>query len=806
MTDNQNAKQETRKPFAIPPGIKRMLSRLRSQVRRYVALQSVSAVLIWIVFTFWLVLALDYLPVTFGFDELSVAARVFLLAVAGSGTVWILWRYLLNRIFVPLSDSSMALLLERNNPEFGESLITTVDAANAQATQSASCDRAMLDAAVSRAESVSRRVEVNRALNPAPLRRLLVIATVLTLSVAAFAALRLDAFRIAAGRIYGLTETRWPRSCQLEMIGMKVQRENPVDGIAELGQITMPDEDGRLFVARGSSITILIRAASDSDGVNKPPDSCTLFYYDQEGNRGRQSLKRVGVPRDGYQLYSIDGAPLDGILDDLTVTIRGGDHRIGPYSIEVVDWPVVVSTQLDCVFPEYMVDEESMRWTPRSIAWTGRAQLPQGTGIVLRSESNKQLEKAYVVDGNALTIEEVPANGTFFELPLAPLDETCNFEVYLCDNQGIVSEEPYSISIEPIADQPPVVRTSLAGIGTAVTPDVDIPVSGSLTDDYGVARQWIEIETPITNTLIEQLDNLSGIVNRNIDFRRLRQQSEAGLTLPAGDGNQLKITVMAADAYDLESGEAEGAGPNIGVGDEYVLDIVSPGELLKILERLEVGQRRRLEQIYSELLDARDYLVRSRSTLSQNTEAAEPGDVTRAGGSSSVEENEIRDEELRLLFVRRTLVQIDKSAQEVNGVADSFEHIRLQLINNRIDSEDRKSRLQNEIVEPLRAVGTGLSSELRESVADVELALQELQRLPGNETLSVNADNQADLAIEEADRLLADIDSILSILVKYETQNELLDIVRRMIATQEELNARTEKERKRQQFRGLLDD
>jgi hypothetical protein len=55
------------------------------------------------------------------------------------------------------------------------------------------------------------------------------------------------------------------------------------------------------------------------------------------------------------------------------------------------------------------------------------------------------------------------------------------------------------------------------------------------------------------------------------------------------------------------------------------------------------------------------------------------------------------------------------------------------------------------------------------------------------------------------DIALNQLDLVLAALVKYETQNELPEIVRRMIKTQQDVMERTRKERQRKAFEGLLD-
>jgi len=54
--------------------------------------------------------------------------------------------------------------------------------------------------------------------------------------------------------------------------------------------------------------------------------------------------------------------------------------------------------------------------------------------------------------------------------------------------------------------------------------------------------------------------------------------------------------------------------------------------------------------------------------------------------------------------------------------------------------------------------------------------------------------------------VLAEIDAVLARLVKYETQNELLELVRRLIKEQEKIRADTSDKRQKDAFDGLLDE
>ena len=158
-----------------------------------------------------------------------------------------------------------------------------------------------------------------------------------------------------------------------------------------------------------------------------------------------------------------------------------------------------------------------------------------------------------------------------------------------------------------------------------------------------------------------------------------------------------------------------------------------------------------------------------------------------------------------MLFAQRAIIQIDKSTQEILGSAEAFDNIRLQLINNRIDSEDRKKRFSEQIIGPLRLIGNESMQQLKKRTTELESGLRDLQISPNDQQVSDAADDLSTKAIEKTDEVLKQLDEVLNVLIKYETQNELLEIVRRMIKEQQELMERTKKERQKKAFEGLLD-
>ena len=109
--------RETSQP--LPPEVRRQLGALRSGIRRYVWLEGLLALAVWLGLWFWISLGIDW------FFEPPRPLRIALLGVAGLGLAVAIFVYILRRAFVRLSDTSMATLLERRFPAFNDSSLTT---------------------------------------------------------------------------------------------------------------------------------------------------------------------------------------------------------------------------------------------------------------------------------------------------------------------------------------------------------------------------------------------------------------------------------------------------------------------------------------------------------------------------------------------------------------------------------------------------------------------------------------------------------------------------------------------------------
>jgi hypothetical protein len=501
--------------------------------------------------------------------------------------------------------------------------------------------------------------------------------------------------------------------------------------------------------------------------------------------------------------FWFDNKPFKGVLSTIQFDVVGFDHRVSGYRLEVVDSPAVVETLMDLTYPPYMVEVATSNFLPVTDQQYLPAGtfVPLGTKVTLKFKSNKPLKRAEILDvttGERKT-SEIPAGQSQdrFRYEIPALTASATLEVSLLDIDNVTTERPYRVFLTGIEDQSPQIEVRLKGIGSAVTPDVVVPVIGKISDDYAVDASWFDVQVNESGDprQVKFATGKAGAVEQEIDFRRERGEKEGILIKP---GDKLFLAVQANDKYALADE------PHTGVGDRYELEVVTPEQLLAMLEVREVGLRRRFELIIDEMTQMRDSLLRVKASLSPGAASgAEPEDLKSDDGSEgqplTPEQKAQREAELRLLRVQRALQQSQKSVQEVMGVAAGFLNIREELINNRVDTEDRKNRLKEQIADPLNKTCAEEFPILDQRLTAAETLLRE-----GGVTVAKDkAAPLADEAIDQANTVLTQLEETLAKMQDLETYNELLEIVRDLLKDQEKLIERTQQERKRQTLEEL---
>jgi hypothetical protein len=722
---------------------------------------------------FWLGLAIDWLL------EPRPAIRVAMAAVVVVATLVAAWRYIGRRALAPLPDDSLALLVERQYPELDEGLVTTVQAsANRNSPDQAwsglsddAFERTLMEATGRKAASAVRDVQLRRVFDMRPLARKGFAALALLAAIGVFAVAQREAFAFWIDRIQ-LSEQLWPRRVRLSVVGFEDRDGSPVVNVAR-------DDDFELSVL-----------ASILDGHTAPEEVEVRWRRPSDGGRGGGPMLKIGsaVPgRDDAQQYSYTFK----VSSDLEFDVIGGDDRVRNLRLHAVERPSVTRVWLEVEYPKYM------RREPRSIPVSGRAEIPEGARAVCQVEANKPLASVEVRDSVeqsdlATTVSKDKPAQFSFPLQAATVDRTLLITMH--DADGVENRDPFRLPLSVLPDEAPELSVQLRGIGSAVTPQATIPLAGRVSDDYGLEEVWFDYQIDDGETerrpLRTQPDGMDELpMTERFDLTEADPQTRRPrVALKAGQ--KLTLAVKASDAYDL------GEEPHIGGSQRFLLDVVTPSELRALLEKRELGLRQRFEQIYERMVGVRELLDRidlAAAAADADDTASEAGegaadDAARAAGGRVQERDRAR-----IGGAQQSTTQL---SFETAGVAEGFDDIVAELINNRVDTEELKQRLEQGISEPLKEVSGELLPRFEERLAEL---------LRAYETDAASAAEPLAAAKSEADAALEAMKAVLDRMLELESYNELVELLRGIVADQEQIKQRTQ-EQQREKLRGLLDE
>ncbi|KAA5546093.1 polyketide synthase [Roseiconus nitratireducens] len=792
----------------LDPQLQSLLQSLRGRVRRYVVVDSLLAIVAVILIGFWVGYLIDYLPVLLGGSEMPRLARAILLGIVVAAVAAIAVRLLVARLRRPLPDDSLALLIERHHPQLGGRLVTAVQL-NQPGRHGDAHSPDLLQMVHRQASDRIGEVDPGRVFRHQPLFRKALVAGPLLLLAIVFAAISPQGFARAAGRLSLLSDARWPRRAKLEMVGVDLPIVT-ASGSQEMDPERIEFVDGVMRLPKGSSGVLRIRAVADDAEV---PSLCTVYYRSEDGTRGQSNMRRVGRQRDGYQAFILDGAPLSNLSDSFEFSVQGLDDRLTDFRIEAVPPPVITQMDVKIRYPKYLqsvASTEDSNTFDFETPYQAGLRVSEGSDVLLQAVSSEPLGEVDVVL-EAAGVERPAQDLTFSSdrrvvtVSLKDFDQPTAVKLVPADQTGISAQAPFRYFLGAVMDEPPTVELALKGIQSAVTPIARLPIECRVSDDYGVeslqafvapkhstdenepaagpedgstedddaTAQNVEDASAEQTTLAVSLrPDREGNASTVVDLRELVND---GSLQPIEPGGAISVYAEARDGYNLD-------GQHLTSSELYRLQVVTPEELLSLLERRELGLRTRLEQTVTEAQGLRDQLARFRA---ERFEVSPPNNPE----ASSESDQDVRQRELQILRLRvqQSRLQASKAKEELTGIAESLDDILQEMVNNRVDSADRQERLGSGVRDPLRRIADVSMEQLGQQIAEIESAVDQPEL----------AMQRTEAALQTADKILLDLTAVLEKMLDLESYNEILDLVRGLIDDQEKLKEDTQKERKK---------
>ena len=728
-----SASESQRAAAADVAALRGMLATVRRHTRGWVWVESLAWLCLAAAAFFWMSLAVDW-----GVEP-PRWARAVLLVAAAAGLAGLLFRKLLGRLSTDLGDESLAVVVERAHPSFRDSLSTAIELADQPA---ADVNPALLARTAAEAAAHLGQVRPERIFRRRQLAMLAFAAVAALASIAGLALARPAVASLWVRRLPLLGDEPWPRQVRLV-----------VDGFP----------DGVRKVARGSDVDVIVHAqaadrlpevvdlrwrAADEGGLRRPSVG---------GLRGNWHVDRMGARGGGSADGQAFGHVLKAVNDSLDLEVRGGDARLRNLRLEVLDPPTLEKLLITSTPPAYLGTR------PRESPPARIVQIPRGSAVEIACTCTKPLSAAtmVMVASGGSAAETVlaafpgtdssggagasPAAGRTIVGRIAALDADRTIVVRFTDTDGLMSREPVTFTLAALPDEPPQIALRLRGISTAVTPRARVPLVGSISDDHGLGAAAVRLRVAgggETSLPVERVRAGSAVVELPADAAEVVQLEPLGIAV----GRKLEVAVTATDTSTLD------AGPNAATSDIWSLDVVAPESLVAMLEAREIILRRRYESCVADLTQARDGFA---SPVRDGAVDGGPDPAEAAGrlGDATA-----------------------RAAGETAELAEAFRGIRLEFDNNQLITPELETRLIAQIADPL-----------------AELAARDLPALAA--ACRAGASRQ-DL-VRRADEVLARMRAVLDKMMELESFNEVVELLRGMIRTQEQIRAETLEQQKR---------
>ena len=723
-----------------------MLATLRRQTRGWVWLESLAWLVLAAVGFFWVSLALDWCV------EPPRWARGVLLAAAAVGLAILLYRKLLGRLSADLGDASLAVVVERSHPSFRDSLSTTIELADQPEVD---VNPALLARTAAEAAAHLGQVRSERIFRRRRLAMLAFAAVIAAASIAGLAFAKPAVAGLWVRRLPLLGDEPWPRQVRLRV-------EDFPGGVRK--------------VARGSDVDVIVHAQAN----DRLPEVVDLRWRTAQtggpggrtaqtgGPGGRTASGRPGTWRID-RMGARGGATTDGqafghvvkaVNDSLDLEIRGGDARLRDLRLEVLDPPALEKLLITSTPPAYL--GSGGRESPPARV----VQIPRGSAVEIACTATKPLSAATMVavagGGSAaeVVLATLPATDTTDTSEaggaasaagrtivghIASLDADRTVVVRFTDTDGLVNREPVTFTLSALPDEPPQVAMRLRGISTAVTPRARLPLVGTISDDHGLGGASVRLKVAggaETSLPVLRVREGDAVVELPAEAAEVVPLEPLGLAV----GRKLELAVTATDTCTLASE------PNAGTSDTWSLDVVAPEVLVAMLEAREIILRRRYESCVADLTQARDGFAAPERPAEGDTAGDRGDDAARLGDATA------------------------RAAGETAELAEAFRGIRLEFDNNQLITPELEARLIAQIADPLSALSK--------------------QDLPALAVACRTGTGRQEL-VRRADEVLARMRAVLDKMMELESFNEVVELLRGMIRTQEQIRAETLEQQKR---------
>ncbi len=238
----------------------------------------------------------------------------------------------------------------------------------------------------------------------------------------------------------------------------------------------LPGKDpDRSTVVAGTEVTVSAIAQG------REPQRVTLYWSDNQGKSWREQELRA--PERQFEPWQTRLPAVDKPFDYYLV---GGDCRTEPFSVQVVQAPMITEMRLSYRYPEYT------GWPPYTSS-NGNIDALEGTRVAIRATTNQSARSGQLRfgpdkrPGPTLRLAPGSENQLETEYEVGPNDTT--YIVWFETMRGDTNPKPVSFEIKVRHDLPPTVSIHRPGkdlVDPPVSANAVIPIEVEAGDDFAV--------------------------------------------------------------------------------------------------------------------------------------------------------------------------------------------------------------------------------------------------------------------------------------------------------------------------------
>lgn len=479
--------------------------------------------------------------------DLDKPLRAGTTVAAGVALAWCVWRRLLPALMIRISKQSLALLVEKANPQLQDRLISLVQFD--ERDDGLACPD-MIAKLATEANTLAKGLDFSAVIDRRGSRQALAMAAAALLIMAGLVVWHRP-FAVAwMQRNLLLADVDYPRRTYIDF--------GTGDDVVMLG-------DDYPVVAKV---------------LGRVPDDVMLHVEHASGRF--QVIPMIGGEDNDFRL------DVTGVLEDFDYYVTGGDDNSGKRNkrrVSVVHPPRLTHT-------ESRVEHLAYRQLPAEITPPGASVVhatPGGT-VRLRARCDKPLASAHIiVNGERVSELSTDADGLItgaFDVPMQNEQTSSPMRIVLLAADGSTNKRQPAMVLDVSPDAgPKIVYVRRFGVGNMITPGATIGVASSVSDDCSMAGAAIKV---LTDGQVRRSWSIDLEPASQVQFERILTLQELNLS----PGSKISVTLEARDNMPARLG-----GPNVTqASNPLEFDIVRPEELMNVLLRRQRDLRVKLTE------------------------------------------------------------------------------------------------------------------------------------------------------------------------------------------------------------------